>query len=441
MAQSVQAVSPTHARRTVLWLIFTLAVITYLDRLCISAAAPAIAREFNFSPSQMGYIFSAFTLAYALFEIPSGWLGDRFGARLALTRIVLWWSAFTALTGAATGFWSLMTVRFLFGAGEAGAFPNIARSVSRWFPAAEQGRGLSVAFIGLAAGSAATAPLVFTLVDWQGWRWTFVEFGALGVLWSLAWHRWFRDRPEEQTGVNEAELRLIRADHVDESTLGHARTVPWAALMGSANLALICGMYFAYGYGLYFYITWLPTYLLRARGFTTDYAKWFSALPWVLSAAAFWFGGWLTDWLVRRTGSLKLGRCGVGAVGYGASALALLAVAQVEDRVLAALLLAAALCFQTVTISAAWAVCLDVGRRHAGVVTGFMNTAGNLGGALAPLVVGYGVERWRSWALPFYVMAGVFVFGIAMWLSVDPQRSVTGEKMMDRRAPTRSVRR
>src|SRR5436190_8980648 len=167
---------PTAARFKVLWLLFLLTNITYLDRLCISAAAPAITSAFDFSPSQMGYIFSAFTLAYATFEIPSGWLGDYFGTRKALTRIVLWWSGFTALTAAAIGFPSLLLVRFLFGIGEAGAFPNIARTISRWFPSSHQGRALSFAFVGNALGAAICTPLVFKLVNLQGWRLPFVEF-------------------------------------------------------------------------------------------------------------------------------------------------------------------------------------------------------------------------------------------------------------------------
>jgi MFS transporter, ACS family, glucarate transporter len=415
---------PTHTRRTLLRLIFTLTVITYLDRLCISAAMPSIAAEFNLSPTEKGWIFSAFAIAYAAFEIPSGWIGDRFGARLALTRIVLWWSAFTILTGAVIGFWSLFLVRFLFGAGEAGAFPNIARAVSNWFPSAEQGRGLSAGFIGLASGSALAAPLVFTLLEFHGWRWAFVEFGVLGAFWCILWQRWFRDRPEDHPSVNKAELLEIRSDETGEAGLADIHSVPWRALFKSANLAFICLMYFAYGYGLYFYITWLPIYLLEARGFSIGSTKWLSALPWALSAIGFWFGGWLTDYLMKRTGNLKIARCGIGAAGYAAGALAIIAVAQVENNLLAAFLLALALCFQTMTISAAWAVCLDVGKRNAGVVTGFMNTVGNIGGAIAPVVVGYAVTELHSWTLPFYVMAGVFGFGIIMWLAVDPKRSV-----------------
>ncbi|HEU0173531.1 MAG TPA: MFS transporter [Blastocatellia bacterium] len=412
----------THARRSLLGLVFALAVITYLDRLCISAAMPQMAAEFNLTPDQKGWIFSAFTFAYAAFEIPSGWLGDRFGARMALTRIVLWWSAFTMLTGAAFGFWSLLIIRFLFGAGEAGAFPNIARAVSRWFPEREQGRAMSVSFVGLAAGSTVTAPVVLTLLQLQSWRWVFVEFGIIGALWCVAWRHWFRDLPEEHPAVNEAELKLIRAGRNDQEP-EQSQRIPWKTLLTSANLAFICLMYFAYGYGLYFYITWLPTYLLEARGFSVGSTKWLAAAPWMVSAPAFWIGGWTTDWLARRTGNLKLARCGIGVFGYAASAVALFAVARVDGNRTAALLLALALGFQTFTIGPAWAVCLDVGRKYAGVVTGCMNTVGNIGGAIAPLVVGYAVKSWRSWTLPFYIMAAMFVFGMAMWMLLDPRKS------------------
>lgn len=416
---------PTRARHTVLLLIFLLAVITYLDRLCISAAMPTIAKEFDLSLEQKGWVFSAFTIAYAAFEIPAGWLGDRYGARLALTRVVAWWSAFTALTGAVVGYRSLLAIRFLFGAGEAGAFPNIAKAVSRWFPPSEQGRALSTSFVGLSVGSAMTAPIVLTLLEYQSWRWTFVEFGVVGALWCVAWNRWFRDLPENHASVNQAELQLIRAG-VPTQAAEHSHRIPWRTLFKSKNLIFICLMYFAYAYGLYFYITWLPTYLIEARGFSLNSTKWLAALPWVISALANAFGGWLTD-RIARTGNLKLARCGLGASGYILSALVLIAVAQVESNLTAALLLALAFGLQTITVSAAWSVCLDIGRKYAGTVTGTMNFIGNIGGAVAPLVFGYAVKTFGSWALPFYIMAGVFILGAPMWLLIDPRRSVVEE--------------
>ncbi|MBS1790355.1 MAG: MFS transporter [Acidobacteria bacterium] len=403
-----------------------MAVITYLDRLCISAAMPSITADFNLSLTQKGMVFSAFTLAYAAFEIPGGWLGDRYGARLALTRVVMWWSAFTALTGAAIGYRSLLVIRFLFGAGEAGAFPNIAKAVSRWFPTSEQGRALSASFVGLSVGSAMTAPIVLTLLDHQSWRWTFVEFGVIGSLWCLVWNRWFRDLPENHPSVNQAELKLIRSDSA-QTAMDHSHSIPWMTLLKSKNLIFIGLMYFAYAYGLYFYITWLPTYLLEARGFSVNSTKLFASLPWIVSALANGAGGWLTD-RIARTGSLKWARCGVGAIGYSGSAVVLIAVAQVKNNLAAALLLALAFGLQTMTVSAAWSVCLDVGRRYAGVVTGFMNFVGNLGGTVAPLVFGYVVKHFGSWSLPFYIMAGVFILGVPMWLLIDPHRLVMKEE-------------
>jgi nitrate/nitrite transporter NarK len=266
-----------------------------------------------------------------------------------------------------------------------------------------------------------------TLLELQSWRWVFVECGIIGALWCVAWRRWFRDLPEEHPAVNEAELKMIRSDQ-DDLKPEQSHRIPWKILFTSANLAFICLMYFAYGYGLYFYITWLPTYLLEARGFSTSSTRWLAAAPWIVSAVAFSIGGWTTDWLAKRTGNLKIARCGIGVFGYAASAITLFAVARVEGNLTAAALLALALGFQTITTSAAWSVCLDVGRKYAGIVTGCMNTVGNIGGAIGPLVTGYAVKNLGSWTMPFYVMAALFVFGGAMWLLLDPRKSVLQEK-------------
>jgi ACS family glucarate transporter-like MFS transporter len=414
------AVRPTAVRFKVLSFLFVLAALTYLDRLAISAAAPSIIKEFNLTPIKMGYIFSAFTFAYALFEIPTGWLGDRFGTRRTLTRIVLWWSAFTALTSAAAGFWSLFSVRLFFGAGEAGAIPNSACTVSRWFPAAQRGRAMGGVCIGHALGAALAPPLVFKLIEWQGWRMPFVEFGALGAVWCLAWYFWFRDTPAEHDAVNDAERQLICADKSDTAQASHA--IPWRTFLRSRNIFFLCAMYFAYGYSLYFYITWLPTYLIKARGFTITSAGLFAALPWLFGMVAFLCGGALTDYLVQRTGNRKIARCGVGAFGLTMSAVMLVLVGLTKNSVAAALFIALALFFQFLTTPAVWATCLDIGRHRAGVVSGTTNTFGNLAGTLAPIVFGYILEKLHSWTISFYVAAGFLVVGVIMWLFIDPRR-------------------
>ena len=416
---AARAAAPTFARYKVLGLLVGLAALTYLDRLCISIAGPSIMKEFGFNEETMGYIYSAFTLSYALLEIPSGWLGDRFGTRRALARIVLWWSAFTTLTAATVGFYSLFVVRLLFGAGEAGAIPNSASTVSRWFPAAQRGRAMGAVCIGHALGATATPFIVFRLIEWQGWRLPFVEFGVLGAVWCFVWYRWFRDRPEQHPAVNEAEVALIRGGL--PVAAAHSHGVPWRAFLRSRNVIFLCAMYFCYGYGLYFYITWLPTYLIRARGFDTAWASIFSALPWLCGAAAFLCGGWLTDALVRR-GAHRLARCGIGAFGLTMSALMLVFVGMAENRFTAAACISVALFFQFLTTPAVWATCMDIGRSHSGLVSGMTNTFGNLAGTLAPIVFGFVVQRLGSWTIPFYIAAAVMACGVLMWLFIDPRR-------------------
>ena len=412
----------SHARASVLTFAFLLAVITYLDRVCISAAAPFITRDLHLSTLQMGTVFSAFTLAYSLFEIPSGWLGDVSGPRRVLTRIVLWWSGFTMLTGAALGFPSLVATRFLFGAGEAGAFPNMSRSLSRWFPLRERGKANGVMFFGSRVGGMLSVPIVFVLIERWGWRASFVIVGSLGLAWAAAWYGWYRDRPAEHPSVSAEELAWIEQDgHRSDA----GRTTPWRELARSRNLWALCAMYFTYGYGLYFYFTWLPTYLTRVLGFSLSTGGYFAALPFLCAGVANLGGGWLTDVLARDRG-LRAARCGLGFWAFLAGALLTLASTLATEPIAKAVLLALALGSVDLALGACWATCLDIGRDHAGVVTGCMNTFSNLGGLLTPIVVAYAVDRWQSWTFPFYVTAIVYATGACIWLTIDPNQPVTG---------------
>ena len=409
----------SRVRGRVLTFAFLLAVVTYLDRVCISAAAPFIMEDLHLTVLQMSVVFSAFTLAYSLFEVPSGWLGDVRGPRRVLTRIVLWWSGFTMLTGAAAGLNSLVTIRFLFGAGEAGAFPNMARALSRWFPSRERGQANGVLFFGSRVGGMLSAPIALLLIRGIGWRLSFVAFGSLGLVWAAAWYAWFRDRPSEHQGVDTGELAWIEQDAPSISEDG----TPWSTLLRSRNLWAICAMYFAYGYGLYFYFTWLPTYLTRVLGFSQLSGGLFAALPFLLAGLANLAGGWLTDRLARSRG-LRAARCGLGFAGFLTCAALLLASALAAPPIAKAVLLAVALGSVDLALGACWAVCLDVGVEHAGVVTGFMNTVGNIGGLIAPLVVGVAVDRWQSWTIPFYITSAIYACGAIAWLAIDPYQRV-----------------
>jgi ACS family glucarate transporter-like MFS transporter len=399
-------------------LAFWLAVVTYLDRVCIATAAPFIVEDLGLTLVQMGAVFSAFTLAYSLFEVPSGWLGDVTGPRRVLTRIVLWWSAFTMLTGAAQGLRSLIVIRFLFGAGEAGAFPNAVRSFASWFPVRERGMANGVLFLGSRLGGAVAAPVVLLLVGAWGWRVSFIAFGLLGVVWALWWWRTYRDDPADHPDVDAVELAWIRQDGASGRAAG---ATPWAQLLSSTNVYAICAMYFAFGYGLYFYFTWLPTYLVTELGFSLTASGVFSSLPFVLAGAANIAGGWTTDRLARTAG-LRHARSTLGAVAFGLSALFTLGAVLLGPPVAKAVSLAFALASADFALGACWSVCLDIGAAHAGVVTGLMNTFGNVGGLVGPLVVGYMVDQWQSWTFPFYITAAMYAGGALAWLAIDPHR-------------------
>lgn len=405
----------SRVRARVLGFAFSLTAITYLDRICISAAAPFMMKDLGLSVLEMSAVFSAFTLSYSLFEVPSGWLGDVIGPRRVLMRIVIWWSAFTMATGAVQGFRSLLAVRFLFGAGEAGAFPNLARSLSRWFPLRERGRASGVMLLGSRFGGMLSAPIALFCITQWGWRITFVLFGSIGIVWAAAWFAWYRDRPEEHPAISAAEVAWIQQDG---GAPGRHAT-PWAALFASRNLYAICLMYFAFGYGLYFYFTWLPTYLINVLGFSTLAGGAFAALPFLLAGIADVTGGWLTDYLSRTRG-LRVGRCYLGCASFLTCAVLLFGSTLIGSPVAKAVLLAFALGSADFALSAAWAVPLDIAPEHAGVVTGWMNTLGNVGGLLGPLVVGFVVEEWQSWGIPFYIAAAIYALGALAWLAIDP---------------------
>jgi len=420
--------APTRARQRMLGFALGAMAVAYLDRVCISTAAPSIKADLALSDAQMGYVFSAFTLAYALFEVPSGWLADRFGARATLARIVLWWSAMTAATGAATGFASLVSLRWLFGMGEAGVLPSLTRAFGRWLPVRERGRAFGLTLMAAALGGAATQPIVVALLERISWRLAFPVFGSAGVVFAVAWLRWFRDDPHAHPAVNRAELALIGSD----PPAPHPR-VPWARLVRSRGMLALCAMYFGAIYGWYFYLTWLPTYLLRARGFDLRSVGWLAALPMLGIAAGSLVGGTVTDSLGRRFGA-RVGLRAPGLVGLPLAALAIAAAIATPDGAIAAYCLAAAAGLAALGVAPAWAVCLAVGGRHAGVVSGAMNTFGNLGGVASPLVVGWCLDAWGSWETPLYTVAALYVFAALCWLGIDPLARVDQERAEPRRA-------
>ncbi len=418
--------SPSRARFIVLAFGVALAGVTYLDRVCISVTAKQIMRDLSLSELQMSFVFSAFTLAYAIFEIPTGYWGDRIGTRRVLTRIVLWWSSFTVLTAAAFSYPSLLAVRFLFGVGEAGAWPNIARTFSRWFPSSERGTAQGIFFMGAHLAGGLTPLLVSALLVHLPWRAVFVIFGLVGYVWAAAWYRWFRDEPSKHKAVNTAELEKIESGRRVEAP--HSmRVADFLRLLGNRNVIGLCLSYFAQSYGFYFYITWLPTYLEKARGFTAMKLGVLAGLPLILSMLADLSGGLATDYASRRFG-LRWGRAGVGVVSCLGAGIAMVFGAGVEDGVSAAILIAIAAAFSNLMLGASWGSCIDIGGGQTGLIGGVMNTAGQVGGILSPVILALILKHFSSWSAPLYLTGLLYSLGAIAWGTVDASQPIEWKK-------------
>ncbi len=394
-------------------MLFLLSIVTYIDRVCISVAGPRMQADLDISPEQWGWVVGMFAIAYAAFEIPSGTLGDRIGPRKVLTRIVIWWSAFTSLTGFATSFAMLLPIRFLFGAGEAGAYPNSSSSISRWFPVVERARAHGIVWMASRIGGALSPFLVVPIQQAYGWRAAFFTFGILGVIWSVAWYTWYRDYPSEKSGVTAEELAEIGT-----APRGAHHGLPWSIALRSKNLWFIMLMYFTYCYGSFFFLSWLHTYLVKGRGFSEKDLL-LSTLPFVLGAIANGAGGYTSDAMVKKLG-LKWGRRSVAMAGLSASAIFTVATVLTEHKILALVFLALSYAGSDFMLPTAWAVCLDVGRKYAGAVTGTMNTAGQIGSFISSVLFGYFVTMSNSYDIPLLPIAAMLAISALLWLKIDP---------------------
>jgi sugar phosphate permease len=419
---------PSRGRWYVLLLISVMYLITYLDRVNISTAAPQISKEFGFDKVTMGFIFSAFVWAYALFQVPGGWLSDRFGARGVLTGVVAYWSIMTAATAAAFSGASFIILRFLFGIGEAGAFPGATRAMQLWYPRRERGLVQGVTHSASRLGAAIAPPIVVLIMSEFGWRPVFYICGGAGLLWSLWWALSYRNLPEEHGPVNKAELELIRGrgpnGEINPPPMEKQTNVPWGTLVRSGNMWAIMFAYFTYVYCLWIFLSWLPSYLIEVRHFTLIKVGIFASLPLWAGVVGDTVGGLATDWLLKVTGSARIGRRVVAIVGLLGCAACIVPAALTEDAYIAVYGLTASMFFLEFTIGPSWAVPMDTGGKYSGTVSGMMNMAGNFGGAISPIVFGYLAEG-GNWQAPFIVAAGLLVIGSAVWAFwLDPDKQI-----------------
>ena len=404
----------------VLGMLALLSIITYVDRVCIAVAGPRMQQDLGISPQAWGWVTSVFFLSYSAFEIPSGVLGDRIGPRRVLTRIVLWWSAFTSLTGMVASYPLLLLVRFCFGMGEAGAYPNASTVIARWLPAERRARAWGLVWMTAQIGAASAPLLVVPIQARFGWRASFFVFGIAGVIWSAVWYTWFRDRPADKPGVPASELAEIGS----AAPVSH-HGVPWAVALRSGTLWRITAIAACYVYALAFFQGWLQTYLVRAHGYS-DAALVLSSLPYVVGGVANGFGGLLSDWLVRRWG-LQRGRRAVGVAGLSAAAIFMAATTLTSSGLWALAFLSLAYAGILLQQPNLCAVCLDTGRTHAGAVFGFMNTAANAASAVSSVVFGYLVALY-GYNAPFVPMVATLCLGTVLWLTVDPTHEVFEEE-------------
>ncbi|HVE41871.1 MAG TPA: MFS transporter [Planctomycetota bacterium] len=417
-ADAALAPRATRARYGVIAFAASVAALTYIDRVCMSKAESFITEEFGLTFKQMGYVMAAFSWGYALFEVPGGWLGDRIGPRKVLTRIVLWWSFFTAATCWAWNLISLITIRFLFGTGEAGCFPNVAKSVRTWMPESERVRAQSIIWLSARWGGAFTPFLIVVMLDVMPWRATFYVFGALGLLWSFFFYRWYRDNPRDLKSANQAELALIEG--AAGAPAAEAGPTPWKAMLASRTVWLLCLQYMFLAYAWFFYVSWLPRYLKEELHVEGKYGAFLNTFPLFLGGVGCLVSPAILNAVIRWTGSVRTGRRIVACVGFGVASLFLLLSLFLKNPLWAMIAMGIASFANDFVMPVSWAAAMDVGGRHTGTLSGVMNMASAVGGSCASIFAGAIRDATGRWDMTFYVSSVVYLLGIVCWLAIDP---------------------
>lgn len=409
-------------RSLVLLLLILVGVITFLDRINISVAGATIMQDLDLSRKQWGWVLSAFILSYGLMQVPIGVLGDTKGHRKVLAGIVLWWSLFTVFTGFANGFVMLIVVRFLFGIGEAGSYPNMTGVIGKWFSRSETGKAQGAIWAASRLGGALTPFVVIPIIAWLGWRTAFFILGGIGLVWSVVWYFFYRDQASKIKGIQTAELDSLPTAALTKEKL----IIPWKTILTRKQFWLLLAMYFFYAWGSWFFFSWFPTFMELGRGFSKGELTYVIAVPFLMSMIGNMAGGVLSDKLSVKYG-LRTGRRLLGAGALAVSALCMFLAGFIPGKLQVFIFLS--LCFGVIDLMlpSAWAICTDIGRKFAGAVSGAMNTAGNIGGFICASVFGYVVDATGNYNMPLYVIAGMLLISSFLFFKLDPSRPLAEE--------------
>lgn len=412
-------------RHKVLGLLGVLSALTFLDRMAIAVAGPRIQMDLHIQPHYWGWVLSAYVFANGVFEIPFGAFGDKNGQRRILPRIVAWWSSFNVLTAQCRSFWQLCTVRFFFGLGAAGAYPNCAGVIARWFPPGERARSQGVVWAASRLGGALAPLLIVPLQQLFGWRPVFALLGIVGFCWAITWRTWFRNRPEEMPGITPEEIAEIGADN---SVHDHG-PIPWRHMARSRSLWLIVIAYGCYACGSWFYFSWFPTWLVHSAGLSMNGVVLVS-LPFLVGLVGNLVGGVLGDWLTSRWGA-RLALRIIPGVCLLFTALVLVAMAVLHGRLVVIALSCLGFGLMDLMLPSAWALCVAIGGRFSGTATAMMNTAGQAGGVLCTVLFGYIVHVTGSYNRPLWFIAAMVLVSAVIFSCIDCTRGLDTTAMAE----------
>ncbi len=402
---------------------FVISLFMYIDRACISAAKDSISKDLNFTDTQMGWVLSIFALGYALFQVPGGLYGDKYGPRKVLSAIIALWSLFTALTGATWNFISMMVTRFFFGAGEAGAFPNISRATFTWIPLKERGIVQGINFSGSRLGAAFAMPFIAWLIAAVGWRNSFYILGVSGILFAVLWYFLFRDKPEEHFAVSENEKEYILKTRQQTNT-SKAEPISSKRLFGSRNVWLAMIQYFGSNFTFFFTLTWLFPHLKQKFALDLIEAGFYASAPLVAGFLGNWLSGILVDFIYRKN-NWKQSRRLPAIIGFILVIAGLMGSIYMDTIQGAVIMLSIAIFGADMTLSPSWSFCIDIGKEHSGAVSGTMNMAGNIGSFITALAFPY-LLSWTGSEIPFfYVAACLALISIFVWLKMDPEKEIS----------------